>query len=62
MQDYQLRREKGGDRQAEGFEMNNMRLLITGGAGFTGSAVVWLAISRGYEVINLDVHWPMLHR
>ena len=34
--------------------MNNMRLLITGGAGFIGSAVVRLAISRGYEVINLD--------
>ena len=31
-----------------------MRLLITGGAGFIGSAVVRLAISRGYEVINLD--------
>ena len=34
--------------------MNNMRLLITGGAGFIGSAVVRLAISKGYEVINLD--------
>ena len=31
-----------------------MKLLITGGAGFIGSAVVRLAISRGYEVINLD--------
>jgi len=31
-----------------------MKLLITGGCGFIGSAVVRLAIARGYEVINLD--------
>lgn len=31
-----------------------MRLLITGGAGFIGSAAVRLAIARGHEVINLD--------
>jgi dTDP-glucose 4,6-dehydratase len=31
-----------------------MKLLITGGAGFIGSAVVWLAIARGYQVVNLD--------
>lgn len=31
-----------------------MKLLITGGAGFIGSAVVRLAISRGYQVVNLD--------
>lgn len=31
-----------------------MKLLVTGGAGFIGSAVVRLAISRGHEVINLD--------
>jgi dTDP-glucose 4,6-dehydratase len=30
------------------------RLLVTGGAGFIGSAVVRLAIARGYRVINLD--------
>ncbi len=29
-------------------------LLVTGGAGFVGSAVVRLAIARGYRVINLD--------
>ena len=31
-----------------------MRILVTGGAGFIGSAVVRLAISRGHEVVNLD--------
>ncbi len=31
-----------------------MRLLITGGAGFIGSAVVRLAIAQGHQVVNLD--------
>ena len=31
-----------------------MKLLITGGAGFIGSAVVRLAIAKGHEVINFD--------
>jgi dTDP-glucose 4,6-dehydratase len=31
-----------------------MKLLVTGGAGFIGSAVVRLAIRRGHEVVNLD--------
>ncbi|MDQ7069832.1 MAG: dTDP-glucose 4,6-dehydratase [Rhodobacterales bacterium] len=31
-----------------------MKLLVTGGAGFIGSAVVRLAIARGHNVINLD--------
>lgn len=32
-----------------------MKLLVTGGAGFIGSAVVRQAIAEGHEVINLDV-------
>ncbi|MEX3317133.1 dTDP-glucose 4,6-dehydratase [Sulfitobacter sp. PS-8MA] len=31
-----------------------MKLLVTGGSGFIGSAVVRLAIARGHEVVNLD--------
>ena len=31
-----------------------MTLLVTGGAGFIGSAVVRLAVSRGTRVVNLD--------
>ncbi|GAA3852685.1 dTDP-glucose 4,6-dehydratase [Celeribacter arenosi] len=31
-----------------------MKLLVTGGAGFIGSAVVRLAISRGHEIVNVD--------
>jgi len=31
-----------------------VKLLVTGGAGFIGSAVVRLAVSRGIEVVNLD--------
>ncbi len=31
-----------------------MKLLITGGAGFIGSAVVRQAVARGHEVVNLD--------
>ncbi|MFN7050496.1 MAG: dTDP-glucose 4,6-dehydratase [Gemmobacter sp.] len=31
-----------------------MKLLVTGGAGFIGSAVVRLAVSRGHHVVNLD--------
>ena len=32
-----------------------MKLLVTGGAGFIGSAVVREAISRGFEVVNVDL-------
>ena len=31
-----------------------MKLLVTGGAGFIGSAVVRLAIDRGHSVVNVD--------
>ncbi len=31
-----------------------MKLLVTGGAGFIGSAVVRLAIARGHAVVNVD--------
>lgn len=31
-----------------------MKILVTGGAGFIGSAVVRLAVSRGHQVVNLD--------
>lgn len=31
-----------------------MRLLVTGGAGFIGSAVIRLAIERGVNILNLD--------
>ncbi|MBC6404062.1 MAG: dTDP-glucose 4,6-dehydratase [Hyphomonadaceae bacterium] len=31
-----------------------MKILVTGGAGFIGSAVVRMAISRGHEIVNVD--------
>ncbi|MGP1275823.1 MAG: dTDP-glucose 4,6-dehydratase [Caulobacterales bacterium] len=31
-----------------------MKLLVTGGAGFIGSAVIRLAVSKGHEVVNVD--------
>jgi dTDP-glucose 4,6-dehydratase len=32
-----------------------VKILVTGGAGFIGSAVVRLAVARGHAVVNLDV-------
>jgi dTDP-glucose 4,6-dehydratase len=31
-----------------------MKIVVTGGAGFIGSAVVRLAVSRGYSIVNVD--------
>ena len=31
-----------------------MKLIVTGGAGFIGSAVVRQAVRAGHEVVNLD--------
>ena len=31
-----------------------MKICVTGGAGFIGSAVVRLAVARGHSVVNLD--------
>ena len=31
-----------------------MKVLVTGGAGFIGSAVIRLAIARGHSVVNAD--------
>ena len=31
-----------------------MKILVTGGAGFIGSAVIRLAIARGHSVVNVD--------
>lgn len=31
-----------------------MKIVVTGGAGFIGSAVIRLAISRGHSVVNVD--------
>ena len=34
--------------------MSVRKVLITGGAGFIGSAVVRLLVSKGYEIVNVD--------
>lgn len=32
-----------------------MKILVTGGAGFIGSALIRLAISRGHSIVNIDM-------
>ena len=41
----------GGRQKKQGLAM---KLLVTGGAGFIGSAVVRMALERGHAVVNLD--------
>ena len=31
-----------------------MKILVTGGSGFIGSAFVRLAIKKGYKIVNVD--------
>ena len=38
-----------------------MRLLLTGGAGFIGSAIATAALDRGHEVVILDALLPAVH-
>jgi dTDP-L-rhamnose 4-epimerase len=38
------------------------RVLVTGGAGFIGSAIVDLLVERGHEVVVVDSLHPLAHR
>ena len=31
-----------------------MKILVTGGCGFIGSALIRIAIKKGYKIINID--------
>ena len=34
-----------------------MKILITGGCGYKGSILIPLLLSKGYEIINIDLQW-----
>ena len=34
-----------------------MKILITGGCGYKGSILIPLLLSKGYEIINVDLQW-----
>lgn len=34
------------------------KILVTGGSGFIGTNVIEHFLSRGYEVLNIDIAWP----
>ena len=38
-----------------------MRILIVGGAGYVGSALIPALLERGYEVDVVDVKWFGVH-
>ena len=47
-------------------EKNDMKLLITGGAGYIGSVSTNLALQQGYQVKVIDTLWfkkdiPLIH-
>jgi dTDP-L-rhamnose 4-epimerase len=38
-----------------------MRILVTGGAGFIGSAIVDQLVERGHHVVAVDALLPLAH-
>ena len=34
-----------------------MKVLVTGGLGFKGSVLIPKLLTRGHEVLNLDINW-----
>ncbi len=42
--------------------MRPMRVLVTGGAGFIGSAIVDQLVARGHEIVVVDYLHPAAHR
>lgn len=48
------RANEGPLRSADPAHESVMKLLVTGGAGFIGSAVIRLALNSGFEIVNFD--------